>query len=114
MRTMAAAAFIGTLLLVPADITLAQTRTLVRPDGAGGSIIIWKNEKAHSEGVKLIGAGINKTNPALLMPLLACLVPVGAQAVVTDGGFFSSNVTIVSGNEAGCRGVISNDYLGKK
>jgi hypothetical protein len=93
-------------------ISEAQTRTLVNPGSS--NIVVWKDEKSHSEGVRLIDAGVNKSNPALLLPLVACLVPSGTQAVVTDGGFFSSNVTVTSGKEAGCRGTISNGYLGKK
>lgn len=91
----------------------AQTRTLASPSGAK-TIIVWKNEKAHSEGVDLIAAGVNKTNPAILLPLVACVVPAGAQAVKTDGGFFSSSITVTSGKEAGCRGTIANEYLGKR
>jgi hypothetical protein len=34
----------------------AQQRPLVHPDG-GKTVIVWKNEKAHSEGVALISAG---------------------------------------------------------
>ena len=100
----------GAFVISPSSLVLAQARPLVRSDG-GKNMIVWRNEKAHSEGVALISAGVNKTNPAVLLPLVACVVPVGDKVVVTDGGFFSSTVTVVSGLESGCRGVIANDYL---
>ena len=90
----------------------AQVRPLVSP-GGGTTIIVWKNEKARSEGATLIAAGVNKSNPALLVPLVACVVPVGTQAIKTDGGFLSSDILITSGKAAGCRGNVTNEYLGK-
>jgi hypothetical protein len=49
----------------------------------------------------------------VLVPLVACVPSVSDRIVVTNGGFFSSSVTVVSGKESGCRGIVSNDYLGK-
>lgn len=98
------------VLIAPAGAQ-AQARPLTRPDGTKGAVIIWRSDKAHDEGVKLIGAGVNKSNPAVLLPLVACAPAAGDQVVVTDGGFFSSTVTVISGKQAGCRGVVENEYL---
>jgi hypothetical protein len=48
----------------------------VRSDG-GKNVIVWRNEKAHSEGVALISVGVNKTNPAVLLPS----VPASSRSV---------------------------------
>ena len=100
------------LLVIPA-VSAAQARTLV-PLGGATVIIVWKNDKARSEGADLLAAGVGKSNPALLVPLVACVVPSGTQAIKTDGGFFTSDILVTSGTHSGCRGNIANEHLGKR
>jgi hypothetical protein len=99
------------ILLLPA-IAHAQARTLIAPNYSM-YVIVWKNGAARSEGRELIKAGVHKTNPRLLLPLIACTALSGSEAVVTDGGAFSSTITVTSGQAAGCRGDIDNDWLKK-
>lgn len=102
---------LGLLALAPvAEAQTRQTRTLYAASG-GKDIIVWRDDKAHSEANKLIAAGVHKSNPALLVPLIACIAPVGSQAIKTDGGFFSSTIMVTSGKESGCRGVVPNERL---
>jgi len=96
------------LLLGPA---LAQERQLGR--SGMSNVFVWKDSEAHSEAISLIQAGVNSTNPALIMRLLSCIATPGDKAVVVDGGFFSSTVLVTSGKQAGCRGVIANEDLGR-
>ena len=37
-------------------------------------------------------------------------MPDGTKFVVTKGGFFSSTILIVEGNQKGCAGVIPNEF----
>jgi hypothetical protein len=53
--------------------------------------------------------GINKTRPELLMPLISCFAESGSKIAVTDGGFFSSEIMVMDGPEAGCSGIVSNE-----
>lgn len=69
-------------------------------------VFVWKDGDAHAEAMKLIGAGIHKTNPSLITRLMSCMVPSGTKAVIVDAGFASHTVLITSGDNAGCRGDI--------
>jgi hypothetical protein len=74
-------------------------------------VIVWRDEGAHSEGLELISAGVHKTNPALLAPLIACLVAPGTRAVTTDAGFITHDIMVIEGPNAGCRGNIPIEHL---
>ena len=95
------------LALLSAAHAEAQARTLVSPRG-GRIIIVWKSEKARSEGLALIDKGAAKANPALLYPLAACFVRPGDQVVVTAPGLSTSTVRVTTGTGAGCRGLVAN------
>ncbi len=82
--------------------------TLVADGGA--NILVWVPGKM-DEAVKLLNAGVQKTHPELLLVLLACRVPAGTTAIVTDGGFFSSDVLVTSGQSTGCRGTVDNSNI---
>ncbi|MDO9499018.1 hypothetical protein [Falsiroseomonas sp.] len=88
-----------------------QPETLTSPDG--GNLLIWRDSNAQSEGLRLINAGVNRTQPQMIVRLLSCVVASGSQIVVTDGGFFSSTVLVVSGRETGCRGVVANERISR-
>ena len=76
-------------------------------------VMIWRDQAAMDAGIKLIGSGVGKTRPDLVLENVACLPDSGTQITVLDGGFFSSNVIVVDGGNAGCRGLISNTFISK-
>lgn len=75
------------------------------------NVFVWRDSAAHSEAIKLISAGVQNTNPALVMQLLSCVAKQGDHAVVTDGGVFSSTIVVVDGEQSGCRGEVANEDL---
>jgi hypothetical protein len=89
----------------------AQARTLGLKGGP--DVIVWRDDKAQSEGLSLIAAGVHKSNPGLIVPYIACIVPSGTPAAKVDGGFFSSTIMVTGGKESGCRGVVSNHMFAK-
>jgi len=86
----------------------AQERTLTAVNGAP-SVIVWKNHHSLQQGTDLVSAGVGKKNSALIVGLIACIVPSGTSAIVTD----SSNVLITSGEFSGCRGAVNIEAIGK-
>src|SRR5260370_9235889 len=61
----------------------AQERTLTAVNGAP-SVIVWKNHHSLQQGTDLVSAGLVKKNSALIVCLIACLVPRRTSAVLTD------------------------------
>lgn len=100
---------IGIALAIIAGPAAAQEVTIGRAEAE--NVFVWKDSEAQSEALKLIGAGVHKTNPQLVFRLMSCVAPAGSKAVVTDGGFASSTILITTGEHAGCRGVIQNEDL---
>ena len=86
----------------------AQERTLIGINGAP-NVIVWKNHDSLQQGTDLVSAGVGKKNPARIVGLIACIVPSGTSAVVTD----SSNVLVTSGEFSGCRGAVNVDAIEK-
>lgn len=76
--------------------------------GLGGMdvVIVWRSNTAQSQGLDLISAGVHRSNPALLMPLVSCIVPTGTRAVTTDAGFVTHDILVIEGSDSGCRGNI--------
>jgi len=107
MRTIRIVSFAAALAF---SVTPALALTGTFKTGVG-NIIIWKNGKAMSEGISLISANVHKSSPQLVVPLVSCIVHAGDKFVPTDGGMFSSDVLIISGDESGCRGTVSNVYF---
>lgn len=87
----------------------AQSGRLVTPGLS--STFVWKDVDASREAASLISAGVHETNPLLLYRLLACAVPNGTKAVVTDGGMFSQDILVVEGEHAGCRGNVPTEFF---
>lgn len=77
--------------------------------GMGGSdtVFVWRDKDAHNEALSLIEAGVHRTNPDLIIPLISCVVPSGTAAITTDIGFVTHDIMIVEGDNAGCRGNIA-------
>jgi len=88
----------------------AKDVTLVGIDGSE-SAFIWKYKLAHSEAMKLVGAGVHQTNPDLVLPLLACIVTSAAEASITGRGIITNEVTITSGPNVGCHGDVATEAV---
>lgn len=100
-------ALLAGLLATPA---LAEDFRLVGLNG-GDQVFVWKSKKAHNEAMSLIAADVHRTNPALIAVLLACIVPSGTRAIVTDMGFATHDIMVVEGKSSGCRGNIPTESL---
>lgn len=76
--------------------------------GINGSdvVFVWKDKQSQTEAMSLIDAGVHKSNPALLMQLLACVVDSGTAAIITDAGFATHDIMVTEGPDSGCRGNI--------
>ncbi|WP_323785977.1 hypothetical protein [Thalassovita sp.] len=81
--------------------------------GLGGSdtVFVWKNKASHDEALDLISANVHKSNPALVMRLLSCIVPSGTGVIITDMGFATHDIMVIDGEKAGCRGNIPAEAL---
>jgi hypothetical protein len=95
-------AICGPIIVISAS-ALAKESTLAGIDGSE-TVFIWKDKAAHSEAMKLVGAGMHQTSPDLLLPLLSCIVSSGTEANITDRGIVTNEVTITSGPSTGCHG----------
>jgi hypothetical protein len=103
-RLALASAFVA----LPLNYGHAQERTLIGLNGAP-SVIVWKNHDSLQRGTDLVSAGVGKKNPALIVGLIACIVPSGTSAIVAG----SSNVLVTSGEFSGCRGAVDIGAIGK-
>ena len=70
------------------------------------TVFIWKDKASHFEAMKLVGAGMHQTNPDLVLPLLSCIVTSSTQANIIGRGTVTDEVTITSGPNAGCHGML--------
>jgi len=61
-----------------------------------------------SEFFRLTNAGVKDMD--VLAPLIACEVAPKTKAVVIDGSLHTSKITVIEGPQAGCRGVIPNEW----
>lgn len=83
----------------------------LRAYGGASTVFVWRDGTALNEAYRLIDAGVHRTNPALIMPLVACVATPGTQIVVTDSGWTRSTILIVAGQMSGCRGVVANEWI---
>jgi dihydrodipicolinate reductase len=67
-------------------------------------VIVWRDKASNDEAMALHDAGVDKTNPALLMRLIACIVPSGTRAIITSAGFATHDIMVIEGQHSGCRG----------
>lgn len=79
--------------------------------GGATNVIVWRSSDAQSEGMKLIEAGVHKTNPELVARLVACFEKPGTKVIVTDMGFLTHDIMVVEGENAGCKGNIPREEL---
>lgn len=68
-------------------------------------VFIWRDTAALREASRLVNAGVHRSQPQLMMPLIACIVPNNTSVVQVDPGIFSSTVLVTSGQHVGCRGI---------
>ena len=99
------------------EVHIGDAGYLQRPDG--GSVAILKSQDAMSKVSDLSKAG---ADPALIMEYIACFVPSETKVLnITGeitGAFMSgaggtSDVEVVTGPQAGCKGTVKKDYLKK-
>jgi hypothetical protein len=84
-------------------------------NGRGGNdVFIWKDSAAQSEAYKLVAAKVHETNPPLVMRLMSCIAEDGDNAIITNVGFASHSILVVSGKRAGCRGVVAREWCETK
>ena len=97
-------------LVAAAMITPASAENTKRLKAAPGAsvVFVWNDESAQDEGIRIIQAG---GELQLLIPLLACLARPGESAVIRDFGFLTSDITVINGEHAGCRGNVATEYL---
>jgi hypothetical protein len=112
-RWIVSSSFLALTLVTPAA---AQSPRVLEAFPPGSpTVFVFKAGKL-GEAMQLKNAGVWKTNPKVVVPLVACTVDPGTQVVVTDTHMFSgySEVVIVNGPAAGCRGEIYNEHLSGK
>ncbi len=103
MGIKAAVSGAGVFVALLAQSANAQERVL-QGMGGGTSIAVWKNQQALREGTDLLSAGIHKRNPELVTRLIACIVPAGTKAIVTDDPSLGiREILVTSGEFLGCR-----------
>ncbi|MCZ8180344.1 MAG: hypothetical protein O9309_15075 [Rhizobium sp.] len=103
------AVFVAVMILA----NQAEAAEVVLGRSGSENVFVWNDSDAHSEAIKLVDAGVHRTNPMLLMRLLACIVPTGTRAIITDAGFASHTILITSGDDSGCRGVIAMEDVSR-
>ena len=96
------------------DVSIGETGYLrnVRAD----MVIVFKNQDAMSKVEDLRKAGADTRS---MLPYVACIVANDTKILVTadiTGGFKSglfgtSDVTVIAGPNAGCRGVVDKEYV---
>lgn len=63
-------------------------------------------------GLKLIASGVHKTNPEMMLPLVACFVESGDPVTVIGAGFTYYEVVVSSGEKRGCNDRIPLEHVG--
>ncbi len=106
MRAFTWAAIVVIGMVVGTGQVHATEGTLRGMNGAQ-TVFLYKDTTARSEGFKLIQAGVHRTNPAMLMSLMACAVDSGTRAIITSVGFATHDVMIIEGAASGCRGNVA-------
>jgi hypothetical protein len=92
------------------SIAWALDGTLQIP-GDTSPVIVWKNKDAYSEGIQLIQANVHKSNPALLMRLIACMPAPGTKAITTSAGILTHDILVIEGKDSGCRGNVAAEFF---
>jgi hypothetical protein len=83
----------------------------LQPVGGAKVVIVWRNAKAQDEGAALIRAGVNTSDPARLLPFIACNVAPGTKAVTTTARIFRHDIKVVEGEHSGCVGNVPTEVF---
>lgn len=67
----------------------------------------------HGSRLKLIVRGVHKTNPEMLLPLIACFVEAGDPVTVIGGRFTYREVVVSSGPRRGCTRMTAMEFVGQ-
>lgn len=107
------------LLLIVAALCALSTGAnalegTLQPPGKLPTVWVWRDNAAQNEALALIRAGVQNTNPELIVKHIACIVPGGTKVIITDMGFMSHDILVVEGNNAGCRGNIPSERFKRK
>jgi len=89
-----------------------EARLLERVDGCQGQAGVAGSACGPHRPADLVeGAGVHKSNPALLVPLIACAPVARTRAVTTSAGMLTHDIIIAEGKDSGCRGNIPAEVL---
>jgi hypothetical protein len=87
----------------------------LQPTDGGAVVIVWRDVKAQDEGLALIRAGVNTSDPSRLVPFISCVVPPGTKAVGISTTFFLNyDVKVLTGEHFGCRGSVRTEVFKKE
>ena len=87
----------------------------LQPTDGGTVVIVWRDVKAQDEGLALIRAGVNTSDPSRLVPFISCVVPPGTKAVGISTTFFLNyDVKVLTGEHFGCRGSVRTEVFKKE
>ena len=114
MRILRAIIAAVVVLLMAASPALAAHIVLSPLKDAGlDFVVVWRDSESMSRFYSLQSAkALNADNMnSLAMPLIACIVQPGTKGIITDHGFFNSNIMIVEGPNQGCSGYLPNRYF---
>lgn len=76
-------------------------------------VYVWRDYDAWSEGLALVRAGVHKTDPQMVLRLMACIVKNGDHAVIIGrAGLASKTILVIDGAQKGCRGFVTDEDLG--
>lgn len=100
-------------MILAAAMIAAMTGGAAATDGylagmnGGAHVFVWKDVAARDEGFRLIQAGVHRSNPAMIMRLIACETRTGTRVVITSAGWATHDVIVIDGPASGCRGNIA-------
>ena len=85
-------------------VSAGSTATLV-PFGSMTAIIVWRSAVAMDEGFALAKSSASTIT---VLPLVSCVAESGAKVIIGETGSFDNHyvVTVTSGPQAGCQGVV--------
>jgi len=98
----------GLSLSMASTAAQARERTL---SASGRDVFVWRSKDAQNEGMRLIDAGVLRSNPTLVIRLISCIVPAGTRAIITDHGFATHDILVTSGPSSGCRGNVPVEFV---
>lgn len=103
------------LALLVTTSAIAQERQPEQLQGVEGRpVIVFRDYESLREALRLISAGVHRTNQPLVMRLVSCFADSGTQVVVTERGFTTATIVVVAGPQSGCRGSIPIEDLARR